>query len=136
MNDITLFQNFITPCSCCSRRFADPPASILHQEIRAVVWYAHPVNIGNPFQLKLEIMKSKITLILLTSISLFSFSSCAIWVRDPGQMHHGRWGHHEHGDRDYVQPPDNGLQHSLLTPSILQPSEQVPLQNNTLLTIN
>ena len=74
-------------------------------------------------------MKSKITVLVMAGIALVSFSSCEIFVRGGG---HGRG--HGHGDRDYVQPPNNGLQNSFVAPSLLQSPGLLP--PNTIAILN
>ena len=81
-------------------------------------------------------MKFKITLLVMAGITLTSFNSC--WVRVGGpprapRMHHER---HGRGPRTYVQPENNGLQNSYASPSILQPSAELPNEGFTALNFD
>jgi hypothetical protein len=78
-------------------------------------------------------MKLKITLLIVAVLAFASFESCAVriggHVRVPRERHERRG----RGDRSYVQPLNNGLRNSFATPSIFQPSAEVPIGDFTIL---
>jgi hypothetical protein len=66
-------------------------------------------------------MKNKITLLTLAALVVFSSSSCFISLRG------GRASRPHHGDRDYIEPLKNGMEHASTVPLKLHHPSQIPV---------